>query len=214
MPETHEEYDAIERANALTHGAGFLLSIAAVVLLARKGFSTGELNITAGLLIYGASLVICYLASAVYHSIPFYKVRLRALFRRIDHIAIYFLIAGTHTPFILQFMEGRSQIFYLSLLWGLVGLGILYKLFFFDRWEWLSLAFYVVMGWLGIVTVPQMSDALTQDSVNWIIIGGLLYTGGVFFYSRTGMRWHHVIWHLFVMAGSTAHFWAVWVSVK
>lgn len=207
------KYDSIERANALTHGAGFLASLLGLYFLAQKGWSTGERHIAVGLIIFGASLVVLYLASTLYHSVPFYKVRRRAILRRLDHIAIYFLIAGTHTPFILQFLEGGKAVFYLSLIWGMVALGLIFKLFFFGKYEWLSVLFYVVMGWSGIVTVPQMTDELSSVSVWWIFIGGLFYTAGVFFYVREQMRWHHVIWHLFVLAGSAAHFWAVWLSV-
>ena len=208
------KYDSVERANALTHGAGFLFSLLGLYFLAQKGWSTGEQHIAVGLIIFGASLVVLYLASALYHSVPFYKVRQREFFRRLDHIAIYFLIAGTHTPFLLQFLEGNIAVFYLSLIWGMVALGLIFKLFFFGKFDRLSVIFYVIMGWSGAVTVPQMSDELSAGSVWWILIGGLFYSGGVFFYMREKMRWHHVVWHLFVLAGSAAHFYAVWLSVK
>lgn len=205
-------YDEVERANALTHGAGFLLSLIATFFLIKKGLAVGEAHVYWGLLIFGASLSVLYLASTLYHSMPFHPPKRRAFWQRVDHIAIYFLIAGTHTPFLLQFLEGGNTVFYMCLIWGMVLIGTIYKLFFFNFLPWLSVVFYVVMGWSGAVTVPQMSDALSGTAVNWIFIGGLFYTAGVYFYRKVSMRWHHVIWHLFVLAGSAGHFTAVWLS--
>ncbi|MGK0366266.1 MAG: hemolysin III [Saprospiraceae bacterium] len=208
-----QAYNEVERANALTHGFGFIMSLIATYFLAKKGIASGDEQVFWGLTIFGASLCILYLASTLYHSIPFDQPGRRAVLRRVDHIAIYFLIAGTHTPFLLLFLPSDKAVLYLSIIWGMVLLGTLYKLFFFDRWSWVSTVFYVLMGWFAVVTMPQMSDALPQISILWVAIGGLFYTGGVFFYVREKMKWHHVIWHLFVMAGSAGHFIGVWFSV-
>lgn len=207
-----QKYDEVEYANALTHGLGFLLSLLATYFLVHKGLAIGTSRTFWGLTIFGLSLCFLYLASTVYHSMPFEPSRGRVIWQRVDHIAIYFLIAGTHTPFLLQFMEGNTALFYLGVIWGMVLIGTIYKLFFFERWAWFSVVFYVIMGWSGLVTIPQMSDTLSDASVYWVLIGGLFYTAGVFFYVRTQMKWHHVIWHLFVLAGSAGHFVAVWLT--
>jgi len=206
-------YDEVERANALTHGFGFLLSLVATYFLAQKGLAAEDAQVFWGLIVFGSSLCVLYLASTLYHSIPFTLPERRALFRRVDHIAIYFLIAGTHTPFLLLFLPPEKSMLYLSLIWGMVAIGTIYKLFFFDRWSWFSTVFYVIMGWSGAVTIPQMSDDLSSTAVMWILIGGLFYSAGVFFYVREKMRWHHVIWHLFVLAGSAGHFMGVWLAI-
>lgn len=208
-----EPYNEVERANALTHGFGFIMSLIATYFLAKKGIALGDDQVFWGLTIFGASLCFLYLASTLYHSIPFDKPEQKAILRRVDHIAIYFLIAGTHTPFLLLFLSPDKAILYLSIIWGMVLLGTVYKLFFFDRWSWFSTVFYVIMGWSGVVTIPQMTDTLSQTSIMWVLIGGLFYSGGVFFYVREKMKWHHVIWHLFVLAGSAGHFVGVWLSV-
>ena len=214
MTETiYPAYNEVERANALTHGFGFVMSLIATYFLYQKGLASGDEQVLWGLTIFGLSLCFLYLASALYHSIPFDKPERKAIWRRLDHIAIYFLIAGTHTPFLLLFLPPDKAILYLSLIWGMVFLGTLYKLFFLDKWPWFSTIVYVIMGWSGAVTIPQMSGALSQTSIMWVLIGGLFYSGGVFFYVREKMKWHHVIWHLFVLAGSAGHFMGVWLSV-
>ena len=136
MTETdYPPYDKVERANALTHGFGFIMSLIATYFLAKKGIASGDDQIFWGLTIFGASLSFLYLASTLYHSIPFDQPKRRAVLRRVDHIAIYFLIAGTQTPFLLLFLPPDKAVLYLSIIWGMVLLGTLYKLFFFDRWS-------------------------------------------------------------------------------
>ena len=208
---TVENYNIVEFANAVTHGLGFLFGIVATILMLGKADALTT-NMIFGLSIFGFSLMFLYLSSTLYHSIPFNKAKTKDLFRRIDQTAIYWLIAGTNTPFYFFFLEGKILWFSLSIMWFMAFCGSLYKLFYTDEREWVNLLLYGIMGASGYLTIPQMSEALTQSILNWVLLGGLFYTLGIIFYLWEKMRWHHVIWHLFVLAGSAAHFWAVWLS--
>jgi len=198
-----------ERANAWTHGLGLALGIVGVPVL---------LYVTAGqasqvqwysLLAYGLSLLLVYGVSTLYHSVQ--TPRLKYLCRVADHISIYFLIAGTHTPFLVYYPLGGASQYYLYALWSLVGLGLFYKLFFFGRWEWLSVGAYLLMGWMGVLTIPAMMELMPALTLKGVVFGGLFYTAGIVFYAWRRLPYHHAIWHLFVMGGSAAHFLAVWV---
>lgn len=206
-----EKYNIVELANAVTHGLGFLFGIVATIFMLQKTDSL-QPNTIFGLSIFGFSLMFLYLASTLYHSIPFNKPKTKDLFRRIDQTAIYWLISGTNTPFYFFFLEGKMLWISLSIMWFMALCGSLYKLFYTDEREWVNLLLYGIMGASGYMTIPQMSEALTQSILNWVFLGGLFYTLGIIFYVWEKMRWHHVIWHLFVLAGSAAHFWAVWLS--
>ena len=206
-----EKYNIVEFANAVTHGLGFLFGIVATVFMLQKTDNL-QPNMIFGLSVFGFSLMFLYLASTLYHSIPFDKPKTKDLFRRIDQTAIYWLMAGTSTPFFLFFLEGKMLWFSLSIIWFMAFCGSLYKLFYTDEREWVNLLLYCIMAGSGYMTIPQMSEALTQSILNWVLLGGLFYTLGVVFYLWEKMRWNHVIWHLFVLAGSAAHFWAVWLS--
>ena len=156
-------------------------------------------------------MLLVYFTSTLYHSV--HEPRWKYLWRKADHISIFFLIAGTHTPFLVYCFPEESGLFYLYLIWGMAVAGLFYKLFFFARWEWLSLAFYLVMGWLGAFTIPQAMGSMPESTLNGIIAGGIFYTVGVVFFTWHKLPYHHAIWHLFVIAGSIAHFWAIWQMV-
>ena len=204
-------YNIVEFSNALTHGLGFILGIIATVLMLSKTDNLPP-NLTFGLSVFGFSLMFLYLSSTLYHSIPFNKPKTKDLFRRIDQTAIYWLIAGTNTPFYFFFLEGKTLWISLSIMWFMALCGSAYKLLYTDERERVNLLLYAIMGASGYLTIPQMSEALTQSILNWVLLGGLFYTLGIVFYVWEKMRWHHVIWHLFVLAGSAAHFWAIWMS--
>lgn len=208
---TIEKYNIVEFANAVTHGLGFLFGIVVTILMLKKA-DTLTINMLFGISIFGFSLMFLYLSSTLYHSIPFDKPKTKDLFRRIDQTAIYWLIAGTNTPFYFFFLEGKVLWFSLFIMWLMAFSGSLYKLFYTDERESVNLLLYGVMAASGYLTIPQMSETLTQSILNWVLLGGLFYTLGIVFYLWEKMRWHHVIWHLFVLAGSAAHFWAVWIS--
>jgi len=193
-----------EFANAITHGFGVLLTLVGTPVLLYLGMKEGNWQQILGLSIYCFSLLMVYTASTVYHSItnPWYK---RA-FRKIDHISIYFLIAGTHTPLLIKFLNNGLGTFYLIILWGLVAIGVIYKAFFIHRLKFLSLIFYIGLGWMAVLTVPRMLDRMNDACLYWLIIGGAFYTLGIIFYVWEKIPFGHSIWHLFVLAGSIGHF--------
>jgi len=193
-----------ELANALTHGIGILLSIVGAVVLISTGTQNWEAYRIAGLTLFCFSLLLVYTSSTVYHCVK--TDSLKQFFQKVDHISIYILIGGTHTPFVLLYLNNSFGRNYLIALWGLIFIGILYKIFMMGRWKWLSLAFYIFLGWMAIFIIPNMWEELPSVVFSWILIGGLSYTVGTIFYSWEKLPYHHAIWHLFVLGGSLGHF--------
>ncbi|MCB9052516.1 MAG: hemolysin III family protein [Lewinellaceae bacterium] len=200
-----------ERANAWTHGLGLALAIIGVPLLLYYSTAASDTYHWWSLALFGFSLLLVYFTSTLYHSVR--APRWKHVCRIADHISIYFLIAGTHTPFLVYCFPADSSRLYLYLLWGMVVAGLLYKLLFFGRWEWLSVTFYLVMGWMGVITIPQAMESMPEAALNGVVLGGLSYTLGVIFYAWHKLPYHHAIWHLFVIGGSLSHFWAIWELV-
>lgn len=200
-----------ENANTFTHALGLAMGTVAGPWLLYRAWLATEWAQWTGVLIFCASMLLVYAASTVYHAVR--KPRAKRFFQVVDHISIFFLIAGTHTPFLVTYLDNSLGRFYLIVIWVLVGLGILYKLFFFGRWRWLSLAFYLGMGWMGALTIPSMWHQMSEASLYGIVIGGLSYTVGAIFFAWHKLPYHHAIWHLFVMGGTAGHFVAVWYAV-
>lgn len=206
---TPEQHLREEKANAITHGLGVLLALVSTPFLLKKAADTGaSQRELMGIILFGFSMFILYLTSTVYHFVQ--KPGLKSICRRLDHIAIYFLIAGTHTPFIIKYLNNTTGWVYLSILWSLLAIGTLGKLFILERWEKLSLLLYLSMGWMFIFVLPDIWPLMSRDVLTWIGIGGLFYTAGVWFYTRRKMNYSHAVWHLFVLAGTAGHFVALW----
>ncbi len=195
---------AEEIANAVTHGIGAALSIAALVVLVVLASTRGDVWRVVSLSIYGSTLTLLYLCSTLYHA--FRNPRIKRFFRLMDHLSIYMLIAGSYTPITLVLMRGTWGWVLFGLTWGMALGGILAKILLFGRLRWVSVAFYLAMGWLIIIAVRPMLQMLPSGFVVWLVAGGLFYTLGVIFYSLKRLRYHHAIWHLFVLAGSLCHF--------
>jgi hemolysin III len=196
-----------EIANSITHGIGALLSIAGLAVLV--GFSTtrGDAWHIVSCSIYGTTLILLYLASTLYHSIPI--PRLKSFLRTIDHSAIYLLIAGTYTPFMLVNLRGPWGWSLFGTIWGIALLGIILKTTSFGRLPGISLGFYLAMGWIVVIAIKPLLAVLDKGGLELLILGGLAYTGGVIFYVWEKLPYSHAIWHLFVMAGSAFHFFAI-----
>ncbi|HZX23334.1 MAG TPA: hemolysin III family protein [Woeseiaceae bacterium] len=198
---------AEEIAHAVTHGVGALLSIAGLTwMLYVSAVIADPWRIVASA-VYGTSLVALFLASTLYHAL--YATRARNLFRTLDHCAIYLLIAGTYTPFLLVAMRGSVGWWLFGAIWTLATAGIITKLWFRDRFPRLSLAGYLAMGWLVLLAMPQVVEAVASDGIVWLVAGGLSYSVGAAFYAAERIPYHHAIWHLFVLAGGACHFLAV-----
>lgn len=197
-----------EIANSVTHGAGLLAAIAAIPLLLLASTGPRDVWQIVGVAIFGAALVLLYLASTLYHALPASRAK-RAL-RVLDHSAIYILIAGTYTPFTLGVLRGAWGWALLVAIWALALFGIAAKCTLGFRFPRLSTLLYLGMGWLVVIAIRPLIAAVSPAGLAWLVAGGLCYTGGVFFYATDGkFRYGHSLWHLFVVAGSTCHFFAV-----
>lgn len=199
-----------ELANALTHGLGLALSLIGVPILIIAAIASGERLIIVGACTFGATLVALYTASTLYHAIPHSTLKQRL--RIADHIAIYFLIAGTYTPFMLGVLRGVWGWSLFGVIWTLAGLGVLFKLRCGAKFQRLSTLMYIAMGWAIIVAVKPMMLTMAGSGLLLLGAGGLLYTGGCGFYLAR-RSWSHPVWHLFVLGGSACHYFAVlWYS--
>jgi hemolysin III len=195
-----------ERANALTHGCGLLLSIAGLIVLVAAASTLGVREI-ASCGIYGASLILVYTTSTLYHSATGIESKRRL--RTLDHVAIFLLIAGTYTPFVLIALRGAWGWSLFAIVWALAVLGIVFELTSLRRFRGAMVALYVAMGWVGLIALKPLVAALPSAGVWLLFGGGVSYTFGVLFYMWRSLRYHHAVWHLFVLAGSVLQYFAV-----
>lgn len=197
--------------NSITHGIGVLLSIAALVILVVLAVGKGDKWHIVSFSIYGSSLILLYLASTLYHS--FTKEKIKNLFARFDHAAIFLLIAGTYTPFLLTALRGTFGWVLFGIIWGVAVIGVVIRSIYLTRFRKLMVAMYLVMGWMFVVAVGPMIKNLPLTSIIFLFLGGLFYSVGVVFYMKRNLKYGHGIWHLFVLAGSIMHFFAVIYSL-
>ncbi len=200
-----------EIAHAVTHGLGALLAVAGLVFLLMRAAATGHPLGVVSSAVYGASLILLFSASTLYHASPWPRAK-RAL-QKADHVAIYLLIAGTYTPFSLVSLRGAWGWSIFGVIWGLAVAGILFELLARQGGHKWSLAFYIGMGWVIVVAVKPLVEAVPNQGLVLLAIGGLCYTGGAVFYAMKSLAWHHAIWHVFVLGGSAAHFFGVYYFV-
>ena len=206
--QTKEQYSFLEEIfNSVTHGIGALISISGLVLLIVFSAMHGNLNHIISCTIFGVALVLLYTASTLYHS--FQKPNLKHIFKIFDHSCIYILIAGTYTPFLLVTISGITGWSRLIILWSLTVIGILFKIFFVYRFKIISTIAYILMGWIIIFAIKPLFHTLPGGGLVLLISGGLAYTFGAIFYAWNKLPFNHAIWHLFVLAGSVCHFFAV-----
>ena len=195
-----------EWANRLSHGLGLLLGGLGLVLLLHKGWDQGP-RVLLSYGVYGASLVLLYLASTLYHSVS--SVAARRWSKLFDHCAIYLLIAGTYTPFLLVALDTPLAQALMVVIWGLALAGVVFKLIFINRFKKVSLFTYLMLGWLSLVVIYQLYLHLDGTGLLLLGLGGLIYSLGVIFYVAKRIPYNHAIWHLFVLAGSILHYFAV-----
>ena len=197
-----------EIANSVSHGLGFVLALVAAPILVVAATRRGTTSDLIAVIVFAAAMALMYLSSAIYHALP--RGRTKEAFHVLDHAAIYLLIAGTYTPFTLGVLQGRWGWTLFGLVWGLAAVGVLTKVFAGIRWHGLSTIVYVVMGWLILIAAKPLWESLPTAGLLWLLAGGVAYTAGVFFYLRKDLRYGHLVWHLFVVAGTACHFVAVW----
>ncbi|MDH0308599.1 PAQR family membrane homeostasis protein TrhA [Aeromonas caviae] len=196
-----------EWANRLNHGLGLLLGGLGLVLLLHKGWDQGP-RVLLSYGVYGASLVLLYLASTLYHSVS--SVTARRWSKLFDHCAIYLLIAGTYTPFLLVALDTPLAQGLMVVIWGLALAGVVFKLIFINRFKKVSLFTYLMLGWLSLVVIYQLYLHLDGTGLLLLGLGGLIYSLGVIFYVAKRIPYNHAIWHLFVLGGSLCHFMAIY----
>jgi hemolysin III len=197
--------------NSVTHGIGVLLSIAALVILVVLAVGKGNTWHVVSFSIYGSTMVLLYLASTLYHS--FTAEKIKNLFARFDHAAIFLLIAGTYTPFLLTALRGTFGWVLFGIIWGVAVVGVVIRSIYLTRFRKLMVAIYLIMGWMFVVAVGPMIKNLPLISIIFLLLGGIFYSVGVVFYVKRNLKYGHGIWHLFVLAGSIMHFFAVLYSL-
>jgi len=196
-----------EIANSVSHGLGFLAVAAATPFLIISALQRGTAAAVAGVSIFAFTMLLMYLVSSIYHCLP--RTRAKSVFRILDHNSIFLLIAGTYTPFLLGVLRGTSGWIIFGLIWGLALVGIVLKSVRGATHSKISVVMYVGMGWLGLLVAVPLWVSMPRWGVIWLLAGGLFYTLGVAFYRAKHIRYAHLIWHLFVLMGTTSHFVAV-----
>lgn len=205
-------YHLTQLANILTPALGLALSLPGLVLLVVKSARIGDGWQVVSCAVYGASLVIAYTAFTLYHVYKFH-VRWGTLFKILDHATIYLLIAGTYTPFTLVHLRGHWGWTLFGAVWGLTLLGVVFKVFFVHRFKILAPLIYLAMGWLIVLAIKPAIRWIPADGLAWLFAGGLFYSVGLVFYAWKRLPFHHAVWHLFVLAGSTCHYLAIYLYV-
>lgn len=203
----HEEW-----VNSITHGLGVIFGIVALVLLVMQGAVGHQgTRALASYAVYGSSMIVLFLASTLYHAILIPKAR--RWLKTFDHCAIYLLIAGTYTPFLLVALDTPLATGLMVVIWALAAVGIVFKLFFVHRFQILSVSTYLLMGWLSLVVIYQLAISLPLGGLVLLAAGGALYSLGVFFYLAKRLPFSHAIWHLFVLGGAVCHFLAIYFYI-
>lgn len=200
-----------ELLNALTHGIGAVVALVAAAVLITLASIHGDYWAVIGASVYGASLLLLYVASTLYHAVSHEPTKARL--KVFDHCMIYVLIAGTYTPFTLTSLRGPWGWTLFGLIWGLAIAGIVFKLYYTGRFRWLSTGIYLAMGWLVVIALDPLMKALPGSAFSWLMAGGIAYTAGTLFYMSRRLPYAHAIWHAFVLAGSVCHFAAVLIQV-
>ena len=193
-----------KKLNFITHGIGLVLSIIGLFYLVEKSILYPKSFNLISSLVYGISLIVMYTSSTVYHY--YIDSRYSRILQKIDHISIYLLIAGSYTPGLLLKLNYSLGFEILIIIWLLAFVGIIHKIFFFNYLKKASLIIYLFMGWLIVIDFNAVLESFSSNSIFFMVLGGLLYTIGTFFYSLDKLKYNHVIWHLFVLGGSACHY--------
>ncbi len=204
-----EQTTGEEIANSVTHGLGLAAALVSIPFLLQHAARVGDVSFIVGASIFAATIIVLYLASTLYHAFPHGTAK--KVFRAIEHSAIFLLIAGTYTPFTLGVLNGGWGWSIFGIIWGLTLLGIALKIIFKGAHGFIYVALYLLMGWTIVVAIKPMLELVPTEGLLWILAGGLAYTIGVLFYVFDArLKYGHTIWHLFVIAGTTCHYFAVY----
>ena len=197
-----------EIVNAFTHGLGVVFALVSIPILLEKTNKMGGFLPYLAVLAFGAGMLAVYLSSTLYHAVQ--SPRLKQQLHVCDHVSIFFLIGGSYVPFIVQYADAQTATIFLSLQWFIIGVAAVLKLFFIGKYEKISLFVYIFLGWSVVFLVKPFSATMPFEVFKWILIGGLSYSIGVFFYRWHEQKYAHAVWHLFVLGGTVAHYIAIW----
>jgi len=215
MPDKHLPGDGYslrqEVVHSMIHAFGILFGIISIPILTAVASKNANVPGIAGASIFGFSFLMLFSFSTLYHGVQ--QPQVKRTLEVLDHISIYFLIAGTYTPFLLIYLRNSFGITLLAVLWGLTVLGIFFKIFFTGRFNIVSVIIYLLMGWIFFVGGKRFFNAMPNNVMLFIAIGGVLYTVGIIFYLWKGHRWHHAVWHFFVLVAAVCHYVAVLLAV-
>ena len=196
-----------EIANSVSHGIGTLAAAISIPVLVVTAVRHGTVADIVGVSVFGAAMVLLYLASTLYHAFP--RNRAKQVFQVLDHSAIYLLIAGTYTPFTLGVLGGAWGWSLFGVVWGLAATGVLLTAIGGVKYAKTAMALYIAMGWLVVIAAKPLAAQLPTAGIGWLVAGGISYTAGVVFYAAKRLKYAHFVWHLFVLAGTVCHFIAV-----
>lgn len=196
-----------ELANAVTHGLGFLMCLVGVPILLALAVKTGNITYLLSCTIYGFCLMLVYLSSTLYHAFPHPFVK--RVLRTFDHVSIYFLIAGSYTPLIFFYFNNSRGHWLLVISWTITFLGTIFKIFFTGKHDFISTIIYLAMGWMVVFLGKDVFTDVPATVLYWMILSGISYTLGIIFYLWDYYKYHHAVWHVFVLGGSIGHFMAV-----
>ncbi len=205
MPKKYTKREEI--INGITHGIGVLFGIVALTVLLIYSIKKGDIPSIVSFSIYGACIILMFLASTLYHS--FTKEKIKKILRVFDHSSIFLFIAGTYTPIVILTLKGYLRVGILIGIWAMAISGVVFKILTygkFDKYKLLSVFLYIGMGWVAIIPIKKIIEATSINFFYWILLGGLIYTLGTIFYSIKKIPYNHAIWHLFVLAASVTHF--------
>ncbi|UFU00870.1 hemolysin III family protein [Radiobacillus kanasensis] len=208
---THTFTKKEEIAHAITHGIGAVLSIVALILLIIYASLEGSAWQIVSATVFGSTMLIMYLSSTIVHSLP--DGKWKNIFQIFDHSSIYLFIAGTYTPFLLGPLRGEIGWTLFGIVWGIAVIGVVFKVFFVNKFLVLSTVFYILMGWMITLVWGPLTEQLPSEGITYLVLGGMFYTVGAVFYVWRKFHFHHAVWHLFVLAGSMFHFLAVFYYI-
>lgn len=208
------EYFKIEMANAISHGLGIFLGIIFLLMLIIPSVKSGNVLKVVAFSIYGGCFIFLFLMSTIYHAVQSEKIK--KILRIFDHVSIYYFIAGSFTPVILLLTRGRFRLFFIILIWAIAIFGTVFKITTYknyDKLKTISVIIYIAMGWLSVFLIKPIVTNTTWKFMFLLVLGGLVYTGGTYFYKSKRFKYSHVIWHFFVLGASIIHFIAFYIYI-
>lgn len=200
-----------EIVNSIIHGSGILFCLVAMPFLLVNSFKENQLSIFISVLAFGVGMLLVYTFSTLFHAAKNPKVK--DVLQIGDHISIYFLIAGTYTPLMVRYLQPKIAAVFLGIMWSIVAIGIIFKIFFTKKFRFVSVLLYLTLGWMIVFVIEPLIHTMPFSVFMWILIGGLSYTIGVYFYMKDHKLYYHTIWHVFVLFGTIAHFVSIYLSV-